>query len=136
MAFGPQIDSPHLRVCVESFVVKGGAVLVGSRHGNFGKSDKKLISMYNSPNKFPHKHLSESKLNDLLICLTAFWPYVHKRRFQVFTNNFFVLRFLQFKVKSSYALRRIEEIMVWHPELTFLLGNASGLASYLSKHPL
>lgn len=54
----------------------------------------------------------------------------------MYTDKLFVLRILQSEVKSSFALRRIEEIMLWHLELIFFPGKANSLANYLGKNSI
>lgn len=98
--------------------------------------DGKILLMYSRANTRPHSHSSTSEIEGLLKNLSAMRHLLIGSEFTVYTDNWSVLRSLRGNSQQLYVIRRLEELMVWYPDLAFVEGKDNQIADLLSKHPL
>lgn len=114
----------RLEVYVDASSEGYGVVLLG---------DSKIVVMFSCASSKPNEHSTTSEMEGFMKTLRAFRSHLLGQPFVVFSDNWSVLRVPQ---GTSKSLRRMEEIMGWHPEIQFVERKASGIANWLSRFPL
>eukprot|EP00210_Caulerpa_lentillifera_P003995 g3811.t1 len=113
-----------LEMLVDASGVGIGAVLM---------CDHVPVAMFSRRTSKEWQHSSDSEIDGMLKALEAFEMYTTGKQVKVYTDNWSAYRSMNTSKLSHPIRRRLDRLLHFHPNVTFLSGKENKLADFLSR---